>query len=79
MYFRLNGSVNKQNVRIRGTDRPTEGNQSFLNSPSIMGWCAIAKEKVIGQYFFEDENVNGENYRNLLTHYAFPRFLSLRG
>ena len=59
--FRLNGSVNKQNVRIWGTERPNEGNQSLLNSPSVIVWCAIAKEKAIGSCFFEDENVNGEN------------------
>ena len=76
--FRLNGSVNKQNVRIWGTERPTDGNQSFMNSPSVMVWCAIGKEKVIGPYFFENENVNGENYRNMLINYAFPRFASLR-
>ena len=57
--FRLNGSVSKQNVRIWGTERPTEGNQSFLNSPSVMVWCDIAKEKVVGPYFLEDESLSG--------------------
>ena len=46
--FRINGSVNKQNVRIWGTERSTEGKQLFLNGPSVRACCAIAKEKVIG-------------------------------
>ena len=77
--FRLNGSVSKQNVRIWSTERPTEGNQSFLNSPNVIVRCFVAKGKFIGTYFFEDENVSGENYRNMLIHYAFLRFASLRG
>ena len=79
VFLRHNGSVNKQNVQIGGTERPYEGNQSFLNSPCVMVWCTIAKEKVIEPYFFENENVNGEIYRNMLIRYAFPRFASLRG
>ena len=76
--FRLNGSVNTQNVRIWGTERPIQGRQAFDHSPSIMVWCAISKDKVVGPFYFEDGNVNGENYRNMLIHYAFPRFASLR-
>lgn len=75
--FRLNGHVNKQNVRIWGTERPNEGNEVYQHSPSVMAWCAIAKTKVIGPYFFENGNVTGESYRNMLIHYAFPRFASL--
>ena len=50
-------------MRIRGVERPNESNESFMNIPSVMVWCALSKEKVIGTYFFEDEKVNGENYR----------------
>ena len=42
-----------------------------------MVWCAMRKEKVIGPHYFENENVNGENYRNIVINYAFPRFASL--
>ena len=65
-------------MRIWGTERPTEGNQSFMHSQSVKLWCAIVKEKVIEPCFPENENVNGENYRNMLINYAFPRFASLR-
>ena len=66
-------------MRIWGTERPTEGSQSLLNSPNVIVWCDIANESVIGPYVFEDENVNRENYRNMLIHHAFPRYMSLRG
>ena len=39
---------------------------------------AISREKVVGPYFFEDENVDSENHRNTLTNYAFLRFASPR-
>ena len=65
-------------MRICGTERPTEGSQSFMHSPNVMMWCAIGKEKVTGICFFENENVNGENYRKMLLNYGFSRFASLR-
>ena len=76
--FRLNGSVNTQNVRIWGTKRPVEERQTLSHSPSIIVRCEISKGKVIGPYFFQDQNVNGENYRNMLIQYAFPRLASIR-
>ena len=76
--FRISGSVNKQNVRIWGTERPTENNPVIMHSPSLMVWCAMSKERIIGPYFFENENVSGESYRNMLIHYAFPRLNNLR-
>ena len=62
---------------FRGTERPSEGHRSFMHRPSVMVWCVIGKEKVIGPSFFENENVNGENYRNIQLNNAFPRFVSL--
>ena len=43
-----------------------------------MVWCGISEEKVIGPYFFQDQHVNGENYRNILIQCAFPRLASIR-
>ena len=51
--FRLNGHVNKQSVRIWVKERPSEGNQVFMQSLKVMVWCAVTREKVIGPYFFE--------------------------
>ena len=76
--FRLKGSVNTQNVRMWGKKRPVEGRQTFSHSPSTMVWFEISKEKVIGLYFFQDQNVRDENCRNMLIEYAFPRLVSIR-
>ena len=76
--FRLSGSVNTQNIRILGTERPAEGRQAFSHSPSIMVWCGISREKSAALCFFEDENLNSGNYQNMLIHYAFPCFAYLR-
>ena len=43
-----------------------------------MVWCAVTREKVICPDFFEDGNVDGEKYRNMLINYAFPSFTTLR-
>ena len=50
-----------------------------MNSLSVIVWCAIAKERLIEPYIFEDEKVNGENYRSMPIHCAFPCFASFRG
>ena len=39
--------------------------------------CGVSRGKVVGHHFFENENVNSENYRNMLIHYAFSHFASL--
>ena len=33
--------------------------------------CGISKEMIVDPYYFEDEIVNEENYRNIQIHYAF--------
>ena len=76
--FCSNGSVNTQNVRIWGTERPIQERQALNHSSSLTVWCRISKDKVVGRCFFENGNVIEENYRNMLIHYAFPRFASLR-
>ena len=76
--FRLNGSRNTQNVRFLGTEAPVEGRTTFSLSPSIMVRCRIPKEKAIVPCFFRDQNVSGENYRNMWIQYAFPYLAWMR-
>ena len=75
--FYLNGSVNKKNVSICGTERPAAGNLQLMNCTSGLVRCTIGNEKMMGPHFFENENLNCENYRNMLINYAFPHFASL--
>ena len=37
----------------------------------------VTRGKVIGPCFFEDGNVGGGKYRNMLINYALPRFATL--
>ena len=59
--FRLNDSVNTQNVIIWDTERPIQGSKAFIHRPILIAWCTISKYKVVGPYFLENRNVNGEN------------------
>ena len=76
--FRLNSHDNNQNVRSLGNEHPFERNQVFMQCPKFIVWCAATREKVVSPYFFKACNVDGEKYRNMLTHYAFPRFATFR-
>ena len=71
--FSLSGFVNKQNCRIWGSERPNEVYQTPHNSPSVMVWCGVSKNEIIGPYFFGNETVTGESYKKLLRYYAFPK------
>lgn len=66
----LHGSVSEQNLKIRGTERSTEGDQSFTNSLRDMPWYDVEK-KVTGPCVFEFENVHGENFRNIIITLPF--------
>ena len=76
--FRVNGYVNKQNVRIWANERPSQVNEAPHNSPGIVIWCAISKTKIIGPFFFDEGRVTGDTYRDMLNRYAFPCFSELR-
>ena len=52
--FSLSGQANNQNCRIWRTKLPNEVYETLHNSPSVMIWCAISKNGVIGPYFFEN-------------------------
>ena len=43
-----------------------------------MVWFDVAKTKIIGPFFFENENITAASYRNMPIQYALPRFSSLR-
>ncbi len=76
--FRLNGIVNRQNVRIWGTECPNVMNEVPRYGEKVIVWCAVSKYRVIGPYFFDEETVTGENYRNMLQRYGLPRLNRLR-
>ena len=63
-HFHLNGHVNKQNCRIWGTQNPRIIVEQQMHPLRCTVWCGITSEKIIGPYFFENDekvavNVNG--------------------
>ena len=66
-HFHLRGHVNKQNSQFWGSESPQIIDETSLHPQKITVWRAIHAKKVIGPYFFEDENgqtttVTGDNY-----------------
>lgn len=66
--FCINGVVNRQSRSFGGAERPDKHNPVVKNSPSIMTSCAISKERVLGPYCFENENVTSESPWNMQIH-----------
>ncbi len=60
---RLNGFLNKQNIRIYCIERASESNQLAMNSPSVIKCCIVSKERIIGPYFWERES-HGRKLQN---------------
>ena len=76
-YFHLNGYVNKQNSRLWGTENQRVLHQHQLHPLRCTAWCGIMADRIIGPYFFEDdnehaENVTGASYRTMLENYLRP-------
>jgi len=71
--FHVSGKVNKQNVRIWGTEKPHRIVENERDSPKTNVFCAISMSKVYGPYFFPDRTVNGETFRNMLTTWLMPQ------
>ena len=71
--FHVSGKVNKQNVRIWGTEKPHRIVENESHSPKTNVFCAISTSKVYDPYFFPDRTVNGETFRNMLTAWLMPQ------
>ena len=54
-HFQLNGFLNKQNCRIWAFENPKIVHQRELHPIKCTVWCGFISERVIGPYFFKDE------------------------
>ena len=63
--FRLDGTVNRHNCRIWGTERPKETHERSQSSPKINVWMGLSCDQIYGPFFF-DENITGEAYLQML-------------
>ena len=71
--FSLSGSVNKQNCRIWGSERPKEVYETIQNSPQVMVWSTLSKKGIVGPYFSEDGNVAWSRYKRTLRYFLLPK------
>ena len=70
--FYLSEMVHKQNCRKWGYENQHEVQEVPLHSLKVNVWCAMSSKCIIGPYFFDDKNVNSENYLEMLKEYFHP-------
>ncbi|KAI6658664.1 hypothetical protein LOD99_11009 [Oopsacas minuta] len=75
--FHLSGHVNKQNMRFWALEKPESIAQRPLSTEKLGAWCAVAHDRIIGPYFFEDEDgktctVNRWRYLAMLNGFYLP-------
>lgn len=79
--FFLDGHVNRHNCIIwaRQEDRP-DGHfaEHKLNSPSLLVWCAISADTLIGPFFMQ-QRINGDVYLNMLQEEFLPQLEAIKG
>jgi hypothetical protein len=76
-HFCLNGFVNKQNCRFWGTENPRVIHQRQLHPLKCTVLCGVTSQRVIGPYFFENEDgnavtINGDQYRTMIENFLCP-------
>jgi hypothetical protein len=58
----LNGVVNKDNIIYCSETNPHVAIATVMKSPKLKVSRAMSKNQLVGPYFFEDDNISGENY-----------------
>lgn len=76
-HFHLSGYVNKQNCRLWGTENPRAIHQHQSHPIRCTVWCGVMATKIIGPYFFENEDetpemVSGASYRTMIDNFLRP-------
>lgn len=75
--FHLSGHVNKQNMRFWALEKPEPIPNQPLSREKLNVWCAITPTRIIGPFFFEDEDgdtttTNQHRYLDMLKKYYLP-------
>jgi len=82
IHFLLNSGKNKQNSRYWGTENFLIIYEHVQFNQKVTVWCGICSEKIIGLYFFEDNDgkavsINGDRYRAMLSDFLAPQMHEL--
>ena len=72
-HFDLGAYVNKQICLTWGTENP----HAYIEKPTqpkrVTVWCRFWSRGIIGPFFFENEQVNGDRYRAMLNEFLFTK------
>ena len=75
-HFHLGSYVNKQNCRIWGSENPNIIIEKLLYPQLVTVWCGFWAGRIIGPYFFENEDgaavpVHGLRYRTMINEFLW--------
>jgi len=71
--FHINGSVNRYNCRIWGSQQPNEIHEYVRDSPKLNVWCGLFHDQVIGPFFFVEKTITGLVYLDMLELFVLPQ------
>lgn len=71
--FHINGSVNRYNCRIWGSQQPNEIQEYVRDSPKLNVWCGLFHDQVIGPFFFVEKTITGLVYLDMLELFVLPQ------
>ncbi|KAJ4441602.1 hypothetical protein ANN_11458 [Periplaneta americana] len=75
--FRVSGSVNWHNVRIRDTQIPFVYREHARDSPKVNVWCGLMN-KIVGPFFFHEESITGPVYQDILEQFLYHQVADLQ-
>ena len=71
--FHVYGKVNKHNIRIWGSQNPSEVLERERDSPKINVWCGLMHDQIIGPFIFAESTITANIYLDMLKHYVVPQ------
>jgi transposase len=77
-HFHLSGYVNKQNCRYWSAENPRILHELPLHPQKVTVWCGMTSERIIGPYFFQNQNgetatIIGASYRKCIEECLIPQ------
>lgn len=76
--FHISGRVNRQNVRIWGSEKPHVIREHVRDSPKVNVWCGLMHSRIIGPFFFAESTVTANVYLDMLEQFATPQLQDLQ-
>lgn len=75
-HFHLSGCVNKQNMRYWSPHNPRILYERPLHSERVTVWCALSRVRIIGPWFFEENeravSVTSDRYVEMIQEFFLP-------